>query len=113
LVKLPLTLKNKNGDTRLIRYTESVANELGAEFVLPNDKEMSALRINNGLKISKLKEGRLRNIGIREGFIITHIGERPVKSVEDLTNAMKSERRGLLIERVYPNGTRAYYGLGI
>lgn len=113
LVKLPLTLKNKNGDTRLIRYTESVANELGAEFVLPNDKEMSALRINNGLKISKLKEGRLRNIGIREGFIITHIGERPVKSVEDLTNAMKSERRGLLIEGVYPNGTRAYYGLGI
>jgi hypothetical protein len=26
---------------------------------------------------------------------------------------MKSERRGLLIEGVYPNGTRAYYGLGI
>jgi hypothetical protein len=33
--------------------------------------------------------------------------------VEDLTNALKSERRGMLIEGIYPNGTRAYYGLGI
>jgi serine protease Do len=112
-MEIPVTLKNKNGDTRLIRYTESVANELGAEFIPPSDREKSSLKINNGLKINKIKEGRLRNIGIREGFIITHIGDKPVNTIEDLTNAMKSERRGLLIEGVYPNGTRAYYGLGI
>ncbi len=112
-LEIPVVLKNKNGDTRLIRYTESVANELGAEFIPPSDREMSSLKISSGLKVNKIKEGRLRNIGIREGFIITHIGDKPVSSIEDLTNALKSERRGLLIEGVYPNGTRAYYGLGI
>jgi S1-C subfamily serine protease len=65
------------------------------------------------LKVAKLKEGKLKRIGIREGFIITHIGDKPVDSIEDLTNALKSERRGMLIEGIYPNGTRAYYGLGI
>jgi serine protease Do len=55
----------------------------------------------------------LRNIGIQEGFIITHIGDKAINSIEDLTSAFKSERRGLLIEGYYPNGARAYYGLGI
>ena len=110
---IPVVLKNKNGDTRLIRYSESIANELGAEFMAPSDKEKSTLRFEKGLKVAKLKEGKLKRIGIREGFIITHIGDKPVDSIEDLTNALKSERRGMLIEGIYPNGTRAYYGLGI
>jgi S1-C subfamily serine protease len=110
---IPVVLKNKNGDTRLIRYSESIANELGAEFMAPSDKEKSSLRFEKGLKVAKLKEGKLKRIGIREGFIITHIGDKPVDSIEDLTNALKSERRGMLIEGIYPNGTRAYYGLGI
>jgi len=111
--QIEVTLKNKNGDTRLIRYTESVANELGAEFNSITDKERTYLRINQGLKVSKIRDGKLRNIGIREGFIITQIGDKAINSVEDLTNALKSERRGLLIEGVYPDGSRAYYGLGI
>jgi serine protease Do len=110
---IPVVLKNKNGDTRLIRYTESVAIELGAEFIAPTDKEKSSLRLDKGLKVAKLKEGKLKRIGIREGIIITHIGDKAVDTVEDLTNALKSERRGMLIEGIYPNGTRAYYGLGI
>jgi Do/DeqQ family serine protease len=110
---IAVTLKNKNGDTRLIRYTESVSNELGAEFTEVNTKEKNALGIQNGVKIAKIKDGKLQRIGIREGFIITHIGDKPVATIEDITNALKSERRGMLIEGVYPNGTRAYYGLGI
>jgi len=110
---IPVTLKNKNGDTRLIRYSESVANELGAEFEQLSEKERSSLRLENGVKVSKIRDGKLRRIGVREGFIITHIGDKPVANLEDITNALKSERRGMLIEGMYPNGTRAYYGLGI
>ncbi|MEZ5173404.1 MAG: PDZ domain-containing protein [Bacteroidia bacterium] len=113
LKKVPLVLKNKNGDTRLIRYTESVANDLGAEFSPINDKEKSVYNLESGLKVESIREGKLRNIGIKEGFIITHIGDKKVDSVSDITNALKSEKRGLLIEGIYPNGTRAYYGLGI
>jgi serine protease Do len=111
--ELPLILKNKNGDTRLIRYTEAVKDELGAEFTPVNPKEKNSLKILNGLKVQNIREGRLRNIGIKEGFIITNIGDKTVNSIEDLTEALKTERKGLLIEGLYPNGARAYYGLGI
>ena len=37
----------------------------------------------------------------------------PINSLEDLTEALKSDRKGLLIEGIYPNGARAYYGIGI
>lgn len=111
--ELNLQLKNRNGDTRLIKYTESVANELGAEFTPLSEREKNAYKLNSGLKVENIKEGRLRNIGIKEGFIITNIGETQVNSISDITNALKSERKGLLIEGVYPNGAKAYYGLGI
>lgn len=111
--EIDVELKNKNGDTRLVRQSEVVASELGADFAPVTEKEMDKLKIKNGVKVERLKSGRLKNIGIREGFIITHIGDKPVESVEDLTRLMRSERRGLLIEGIYPNGTKAYYGLGI
>lgn len=110
---LHLQLKNRNGDTRLIRYTESVANELGADFQPLSDTEKSAYNINSGVKVENIKEGRLRNIGIKEGFIITNIGENRINSLNDISDALKSEKRGLLIEGIYPNGAKAYYGLGI
>jgi len=111
--EIDLTLKNRNGNTKLIRYTEAVANELGADFVPVTEAEKSTLKLNSGIKVESIREGRFRNIGIKEGFIITNIGDMKVNSIDDIMNALKSERRGLLIEGIYPNGARAYYGLGI
>jgi S1-C subfamily serine protease len=111
--ELSVILKNKNGDTRLIKYSESVREELGAEFSPVNANEKNALNIQNGLRVKNIKEGRLRNIGIKDGFIITNVGDKVVNSIEDLTEALKSDRKGLLIEGIYPNGARAYYGIGI
>jgi Do/DeqQ family serine protease len=110
---IPVILKNKNGDTKLVRRSEAVAYELGAEFSPVTDKEKEKLRINNGIKVTDVKDGKLKAIGIKDGFIITHIGEKQVNSVDDITNAMKNDRKGFLIEGIYPNGTKAYYGLGI
>ena len=111
--ELSVILKNKNGDTRLIKYSESVREELGAEFSPVNSNEKNALNIQHGLRVKNIKEGRLRNIGIKDGFIITNVGDKVVNSIEDLTEALKSDRKGLLIEGIYPNGARAYYGIGI
>lgn len=110
---ISITLKNKNGETRLIKYADSVREELGAEFSPISSNEKNTLNIQHGLRVKSIKEGRLRNIGIKEGFIITNVGDKIVNSLEDLTEALKSERKGLLIEGIYPNGARAYYGIGI
>jgi Do/DeqQ family serine protease len=115
---LPLTLKNRNNTTSLFKREkekEELSNSLsflGAAFSKVSDEEKSRLRIRNGLKITSLTEGKLKSSGIREGFIITSVDKKPVDSVSDL-QFLEEKRGGVLIEGVYPNGFRAYYGFGL
>lgn len=44
---------------------------------------------------------------------LTSIDKKPVKSTEDITNALKKKSGGILIEGIYPNGLKAYYGFGM
>jgi serine protease Do len=57
----------------------------------------------------------LKSAGVQPGFIITKIDDQKVRDAqaisEIITNKPKGE--GILIEGVYPNGTRAYYGFGL
>ncbi|REJ82547.1 MAG: Do family serine endopeptidase [Bacteroidetes bacterium] len=107
-----LTLKNKDGDTRIVK-SDQVLNILGGTFENVKQEESAKLGINGGVKIAKLNNGKLRAAGIREGFIITSIDKKPIKGMEDLENTLKSKQGGVLIEGVYPNGIKAYYGFGI
>lgn len=109
---MPVVLRNKDGDTRLVK-NDQVLNLLGGTFENVNNDDKSKLGINGGVKVSKLLTGKLRSAGIREGFIITSVDKKPIRSTDDLENALKSKQGGILIEGVYPNGMKAYYGFGI
>lgn len=113
---VPVTLRNRSGKAELEDFTESASasfESLGATFVEPSDSEKSALRINGGAKISELQSGKLAAAGVKKGFIITKIDGTKVNSAEDLMNALKGKSGGVLLEGVYPNGARAYYGFGL
>lgn len=107
-----VTLRNKDGATELVK-ADQVLNLLGASFENASSDEKARLGLKGGVKVSKLSSGKLLSSGIREGFIITSIDKKPVLSTDDLSNALKSKQGGVLIEGVYPNGSRAYYGFGI
>jgi len=107
-----VVLKNKDGNTAVIKSGQAL-NLLGGVFEnIPGDTK-SKLGIDGGVKVSKLETGKLRAAGIREGFIITSVDRKPVRSTEELEDALKSKQGGVLIEGVYPNGMKAYYGFGI
>ncbi|MBU1720138.1 MAG: deoxyribonuclease HsdR, partial [Bacteroidetes bacterium] len=57
--------------------------------------------------------GKLRSAGIREGFIITRVDKTPISNTNGLITALKSKKGGILIEGIYPNGMKAYYGFGL
>jgi len=105
-------LRNKDGDTKLVKADQAL-NLLGATFESASQKEKSSLGIKNGVKVSKLLAGKFRSAGIKEGFIITSIDKKPINSTDDLESALKTKQGGVLIEGVYPNGMRAYYGFGM
>jgi S1-C subfamily serine protease len=109
-----VVLNNKMGNTQpLLKSNSETIESLGAQFVAPSSDELRRLRIRNGLKVNKLDGGKLRNAGIKEGFIITHIDRKAINSVEDINDALESKKGGILIEGYYPNGIRSYYGLGM
>ena len=86
---------------------------LGAEFEQLSSDEEAKLGISNGVKISKLNAGKLRSAGIREGFIIQNIDKKEIRSTNDIISALQNKKGGVLIEGIYPNGMRAYYGFGL
>lgn len=111
---LKVTLTNETGTTDLVKHDDSdFLSDLGASF-RPVDPELARkLGIGAGAEVYELKSGPLAGAGIRKGFIVTRLDRKPVKGVGDLRQIVKSARGGMLIEGVYPNGVRAYYGLGL
>ena len=86
---------------------------LGGTFEEVTKTDKANLGISGGVKISKLGTGKLRGVGIREGFIITSIDHKPVRTTGDVEAALKDKQGGVLIEGIYPNGMKGYYGFGM
>lgn len=105
-----VTLRNKNGDTEIVRDNNLT---LGAEFVVVSDKEKEELDINNGIKITKLDKGKLKNSGMKEGFIITNVNKKPILEVKDFKRELSYAKGGILVEGIYPNGEPAYFVFGL
>ncbi len=88
----------------------NVNNLLGAEFQDLSSSEKKNLRIENGVKISSLKSGKMSSVGIRSGFIITRLNNKTVSSAEDVDNIVNStESNMIMIEGVYPQNPNSKY----
>ena len=111
---MDLILKNKNGTVNVVeRPKVEVVSLLGGAFETLNASDIKKLNIENGIRISKLNAGKLLSAGIKEGFIITFIDKKKINSIEDIKTALENKKGGVLIEGIYPNGMRAYYGFGM
>lgn len=110
--QLDVILRNLQGKTSYI--TPGSTDELlGAKFGEVSDAEKTKLGINNGIKVVELKTGKLRAEGVKEGFIITQVNNKPINSVDDLDKIIKNTNGGIYIEGIYPNGIIHYYAFGL
>ncbi len=106
-----VTLRNTQGDTEIVR--DNFMTVLGAQLETVTDKEKEKLEINHGLKITSLASGKLKNAGLKEGFIITTVNKNPIYEVNDFKREINNARGGILVEGIYPNGEQAYYVFGV
>jgi len=107
-----LTLRNIDGGTSLQTQGETM-EILGASVRTVNPQTASSLRIRGGVEITALADGKFKQAGIKEGFIITSVNRHPMRSADELKAILSNSKGGIYIEGVYPNGKSAYYAFGI
>ncbi len=107
-----VTLRNIRGTTGIVKLDEN-QKTLGATLEPISDTDMQKLRIRNGLKITKLSDGKLKQNGIKEGFIIVKANRMPVASATEFQQIVATASEGLFISGIYPNGKTAYYAIDL
>jgi len=111
-----VTLKNKEGNTRLIeKQSIALSKQLGAELETLDVSSSEKLNIRGGVKVVRLLPGNLRkSTDMKTGFIITKVDNKSVTNVEELKKILSKKKGGILIEGIYEDsGEKHYYALGL
>ena len=104
-----IILKTQTGDTKTIGASEFWAY-LGADLEKVSDKDLEKLNIDGGVRVTKIHDGKFKDAGIPEGFVITNINRAPVQDVQDVRSYIERiPKGGVFIEGVGPDGKNDYY----
>ena len=103
-----VVLRNKAGKAELLSKNDvDVIEVLGGRFADIDNQAAKKLDIRGGVQVQSVKSGGLlAKARVREGFIITHINDKAVRSVADLSRLTDKIQS---IDGVYPNGKSASY----
>ena len=106
--KVEVRLKNKVGKAEPVTAdTKDVAEALGGKFSEVGQSLREKLEIRGGVQVTSVaRDGLLGRSGVKEGFVITYINDRPVTSIKDLQRMSDSIES---IDGVYPNGRAVRY----
>ena len=112
---IELTLKYEQGTTKVVKDTGMEI--LGAAFrELPQDIRRQ-LNLASGVEVTGVTDGKMKDAGIRKGFIILKANGQSIKTVEQLEEVVKSATRSadqvLFVSGIFPSGKRANYAVDL
>ncbi|MBX2965732.1 MAG: trypsin-like peptidase domain-containing protein [Cyclobacteriaceae bacterium] len=103
-------LKNSDGNEALME--PEIKNEInGAYFEDAAYTDLLNLKLEGGVQLKELKEGKWQAAGLREGFIITYMDKVPVDNLAALNRMLEYKKGGVLIEGYYPTREKGTYGV--
>lgn len=111
------TLRNREGGEGIVKktpVTPNIFSKMGVELEDISAKDKEKIGVRNGVRIKKLYgEGDIaRSTDIKEGFIVTRVGDVRVNSEADfkkaVANAKEEKEDGILICGVYEGYSRNY-----
>lgn len=113
--QLDVTLKNPQGNTKMVKTTDLSA--LGAAFREVDDATKKALNIGYGLQVTGVTKGKFADAGIKKGFIILKVNGQQIRTEEDLSDAFKAASQSadqvLFIIGEYSSGKRYNYAVDL
>ncbi len=104
-------LHNLGGTTNVVKRVSEALVE-GSVFENVQGEEAERLHIKAGVKLRKLGEGKWKEAGIEEGFIITEVDKNSIATVDQLKRLMPQlERQRVILLGVMENGDKTYYSV--
>jgi len=104
-----LVLRNIAGGLDLVRAGEDGGIIFGVRLEPLTLAERSEYRITNGMKVTKVQDGRFDDLGIREGYIIFEVNGKGVNSYEDIKEATENGSELKSLKGIQSNGTYFSY----
>jgi serine protease Do len=104
-----LILTNREGTTSILKREVFTSKALGAELETVPKVERNLLNIEHGVRVTKVRDGFIRRLGIQEGFVITAINKIPVKTPEQLNEILTQIKGKVVIEGINSSGMKGYY----
>ncbi|HNZ81983.1 MAG TPA: PDZ domain-containing protein, partial [Bacteroidales bacterium] len=115
---MDVVLRNLQGNTAIVK--EAGIEVLGAAFNELDANEKRQLNISYGIQVSGLTEGKLKEAGVRKGFIILKVNDLRIESVGDFEKIVRDVQKNagfgeaaLFIVGIYPSGKVAYYAIDL
>jgi len=100
-----LTLKNEQGTTKVVKNAD--VDILGIDVRPVTDSQKKQLEISYGLEVLKVSGGKMKEAGVPKGFIIQVVNDTPMRSFDDLQQAVKDAKdQMLVIKGIFPTGKR-------
>ena len=112
---IEITLKNEQGTTKVVKDTGMEI--LGAAFrELPQEMKRQ-LNLASGVEVTGVTDGKMKEAGVRKGFIILKANGQSIKTVEQLEEVVKSATRStdqvLFLSGIFSSGKRANYAVDL
>ena len=102
---ITLTLKNEQGNTKVVKNAD--VDVLGIDVRPVTDSQKKQLEISYGLEVLKVSGGKMKEAGVPKGFIIQVVNDQPMRSFDDLQQAVKDAKdQMLVIKGIFPTGKR-------
>jgi serine protease Do len=83
---------------------------LGADFSAISKADAAKMGVDGGVQVSQIHDGIISSqTNMRPGFVITKIGDKSIKSIEDLKDALGNQSANFQIAGIYPGNSEVYY----
>jgi S1-C subfamily serine protease len=104
-----VVLRNIDGGTGVVAPGSLSSTIYGATFSPVTSAEREQFKIDSGVKITSITDGRLRDLGLTRGTIVITVNGQKVNSSADVKKATGNEETLTSIEGYTPDGTYFKY----
>ena len=81
----------------------------GAVFEDLSSQLKKSLNLEGGVHLSQLGEGAWKASGVKEGFVVTKVGDDDITSLEQFQKIIDTKTKDFFVMGKYPNGEKEYY----